>query len=284
MTEPDVFTQELNDTSIKYLHYAGDGPTLIMLHATGFSPWLFHPIARELSGEYRIIAPFLSHHRNAPPEEGISWQVLADDLYQLCRKLNIEKPLLVGHSMGGTIITLAEACHGPLAGKIILIEPIYLPPWLYEVKVSPEQHPLAGKALQRKNYWKDTTEARNYLYSRSFFKSWDEEVLELYISRCMIAGENGGLTLDCHPRTEAALFMGGLKRNPWPLLPEVSCPVLIIEGGQSENKSEIDLSKAASLFPHAYYYQVDEAGHLIPMEHPAVITEFIRSFLQKESL
>ncbi len=281
MAEPDILTQELTDTSIKYLHYAGEGPTLIMLHATGFSPWLWHPIARALSGEYRIIAPFLSHHRTASPEEGISWQVLADDLYQLCRKLDLDKPLLVGHSMGGTIITLAEACHGPLADRIILIEPIYLPSWLYETEVSPEQHPMAGKALQRRNYWQDTTEARNYLYSRSFFKSWDEEVLELYLSRCMVPGENGGLTLDCHPRTEAALFMGGLKKNPWPLLPEVSCPVLIIEGGQSENKSEIDLSKAASLFPNAHHHQVDEAGHLIPMENPAVIEELIRGGLQK---
>lgn len=273
--KPDELIQDIGSAGIKYLHYSGDGPTIIMLHATGFFPWLWHPVARDLSDNFRVMVPSLHDHRTAEPDKGISWPVLAEDLYNFCRKLNIENPIMVGHSMGGTVITLAEAFHGPLARNIILVEPIYLPRWMYTSGITLEQHPLAAKAIKRRNHWKDNEEARRYLYSRPLFRGWDEEVLNLYISRGMVPGENGGLTLACPPQTEAALFMGSVKKDPWPFLPEISCPVLVVEGEHSENREYIDLKKAASLFPEGKYQMVKNAGHLIPMEQPKTITEII---------
>ncbi len=47
----------VGDSSIPYLLYGGNGPTIVFLHATGFLPWLWHPVARQLKIDYRIIAP-----------------------------------------------------------------------------------------------------------------------------------------------------------------------------------------------------------------------------------
>lgn len=72
--------------------------------------------------------------------------------------------------------------------------------------------------------------------------------------------------------------MGGNAKNPWPLLKNVECPVLVIEGEISDNKLFIDLKKAVSLFPDARYLEVKNAGHLIPMEQPETVAAIIEEF------
>ncbi|MCX7679751.1 MAG: alpha/beta hydrolase [Spirochaetes bacterium] len=275
---PEVKKIAVGDVEIEYLDYPSSGDALVMLHATGFLPWLWHPIARELHKEYRIVAPYFCDHRHAEPEEGLEWMRIAQDLYEFCTALRLTNPFCVGHSMGATVITLAEAVYGPFARKMMLIEPIFLPENLYGIDIAVEQHPLAAKAIKRRNFWENRQEARKYLRSKKLFEKWTDEMLDLYIEYGMIEGKNGGLMLACHPRREAALFMGGIKYNPWPLLPKVKCPVLVLEGEDSENRPFIDLKKAASLFAHGEHKLIPNAGHLIPMEKPEEIIEIIKEY------
>jgi pimeloyl-ACP methyl ester carboxylesterase len=75
--------------------------------------------------------------------------------------------------------------------------------------------------------------------------------------------------------------MGGNAKDPWPLLPEIKCPVLLVEGGESENRTYIDLKYAASLFPQGSYTEVPGAGHLVPMEQPDAVYRIISEFFSK---
>jgi lipase len=276
---PEILSQEIGDVEFQYLHYPGDGPTVVMLHATGFQPWLWHPIARELAGDFRVIAPYFCDHRIFDPkEEGLSWAVLAEDVTTLIKRLGIRGPLMVGHSMGATVASLAEGFAGPIASRMILIEPILLPAGLYSATITVEENPLAAKAIRRRSSWSDRKEARDYLRTKRLFMDWDEEMLDLYLDHGMTEAENGALTLACHPDREAALFMGGMARDPWPLLENISCPVLLVEGENSENREVIDLKRAASVIPGAELKVVAEAGHLVPMEKPEEIVAIIREF------
>jgi lipase len=278
--EPKILEQNIGDTAIQYLDYPGDGAPLVMLHATGFLPWMWHPIARAFAGEYRVLAPYFCDHRDVEPEEGgLAWPTLADDLCRFCGALRIEAPFLVGHSMGATVITLANALHGQRARKMILIEPIFLPEQIYSMQMTVDQHPLASKSIKRRSSWQSTNEVRAYLHNRPLFKKWDDEMLDLYIRYGMVPGEDGGLTLACHPRKEASLFMGSTHYNPWPLLEKINCPVMVVEGGESENRAFIDLKRASALFPNGSYRMVPGAGHLVPMEQPREIIALIREFL-----
>ncbi|MDZ4131757.1 MAG: alpha/beta hydrolase, partial [Dethiobacteria bacterium] len=269
----------ITGSRIEYLFYDGDGPVIIMLHATGFLPWLWHPIAKKLAGSCRIIAPYFCDHRLDEPEDGVvSWLSLAKDLCDFCKVMEIDKPLLAGHSMGATVITIASAIYGSSAEKIIMIEPIYLPEHIYSAGLTVEQHPLASKAIKRRNRWTDRDEALEYLRSKPLFASWDSEALELYLNYGMVPGASGGLTLACSPRRETALFMGGLSYNPWPLLHKITSPTLILEGENSENRAYIDLKKAASLMKNGTYRLVKEARHLIPMEKPVETANIFKEF------
>ncbi len=274
---------DIGDTQIEYLDYGDNGPALLFLHATGFMPWIWHPIAREFAGDHRVIIPYFCDHRHADPHQGgLSWLQIAEDLSGLCRQLDIQSPALVGHSMGGAVITLAVGKFGLTAEKMVLFEPIFLPSQLYSLQLRVEDHPLAGKSIKRRNAWDDRQAARDYLKSKPLFARWDDEMLDMYLHHGFTDTDNGGITLACHPEREASLFMGSMVYDPWPLMPGINCPVLILEGELSENRAFIDLKQAAESFSQGRYQLIEDAGHLIPMEKPADSTRLIRSFINNE--
>jgi lipase len=276
---PQIRLQNIADAELSYLLYEGEGPPLLFLHATGFPPWLWHPLARELADKYRILAPSFCDHRETDPEEGgLNWATLAEDTVRLCKTLGLERPFLVGHSMGATVLMIANALHGLPAAGMVLIEPILLPSEFYQGTMRVDEHPFAAKAIKRTNFWRDRDDAMSYLRSRTLFQGWDEEMLELYVRHGMTGKKDGGLQLACSPQREAALFMGGRQFDPWPLLPKISCPVLIVEGEKSENGGIIDLDRIQSLIPDCKRNVVKDAGHLIPMERPREVTRLIREF------
>jgi pimeloyl-ACP methyl ester carboxylesterase len=276
---PKLKSQSIGPVAMNYLEY-GSGPSaVVLLHATGFLPWLWHPIASTLADRYRVIVPALFDHRSADPHRGgLGWRQLAEDLKALCERLEIESALFVGHSMGGAVATLVQGVCGLPAIKMVLIEPIFLPEGLYQFTMAVAQHPLASKAIKRRNLWRDRQEARQDFESKLFFQSWNPQVLALYIQYGLKDHKGGGVSLTCSPQQEAALFIGGSQYNPWPLLPSIACPTLVMEGQISENRPWIDLKRAASLIAQGRYVEVAGAGHLIPMEKPAQTSQIIQSF------
>jgi pimeloyl-ACP methyl ester carboxylesterase len=279
--QPRALTHPIGDVELPYLIYEGGGQTVILQHATGFLPWLWHPIARQLSTDHTLVAPYFCDHRLADLDKGgQSWAKLAEDLHHLIKGLDIKSPIMVGHSMGATVITLTESLYGPLAAGLVLIEPIFYPPDYYKLSARLENHPLAVKSLRRRRSWQDREDARAYLKSKALFARWDEEMLDLYLNHGIVEKQaGGGLELTCSPEEEAAIFLGSLLKDPWPMLEKITCPVLVLEGGKSDNRTFIDLKKAAATFPNGTYQLIEDAGHLIPMEQPRKIIAIIREFI-----
>lgn len=279
--KPLIRSQNIGHADLSYLLYDGNGPTIIFLHATGFLPWLWHPVARRLSPFYRVIIPYFSDHRHEDPAKGgINWLLLAEDFSLFCKRLHVENPLLVGHSMGATIATMVSALYGVQSSGMVLIEPIFLPRPFYLAQMSVNDHPLASKAIKRTNTWQNEAEAMKYLKSKELFNTWTDEMLELYVRHGMIRTDAGTLQLACSPQHEAALFMGGMQYDPWPLLPNVTCPVLIVEGDKSENRNFIDLTEVVSYLPQGSHKIIKDAGHLIPMELPEKTAALIDDYFQ----
>jgi pimeloyl-ACP methyl ester carboxylesterase len=277
--KPILKSLSIGEADIEYLHYPGDGPALVMLHATGFMPRLWHPIADPLAEHYNIILPYFCDHRYAEPEDGgVRWDMLAEDLSVFCNSLGVRSGRFVGHSMGATVIAIAEALNNLDARAMVLIEPIFLPEMVYKTRISVDQHPLASKSIKRKNKWNDKDEMRDYLLSKDLFKSWDREVLELYIEHGAREGDGDGIFLTCSPRREASLFMGSVHTDPWPLLPGIKCPIVFVEGGLSENRAFIDLKKAVSMVQRGVCRTIDGARHLVPMEKPFEVRQIIEEF------
>jgi pimeloyl-ACP methyl ester carboxylesterase len=276
---PPLKIHDVGGAELPYLYYEGDSPQILFAHATGFLPWLWHPIIEELTPHKEAWAPYICNYRDCDPERGLGWDVIARDLISFCSSQNIGDNLAVGHSMGATVLTIASALFGLQPRGLILIEPIFLPEVFYEMDIKLKDHPLASQSIKRKNGWKDENAALEYLKSKSLFAGWDEQMLRFYLKYGMEKQAAGDLKLTCAPRNEAALFMGGKSTNPWSLLKELTCPVLILEGAKSTNKEFVDLHRAVSLLADGRYKSIPDAGHLIPMQKPKEVAKIIKEFL-----
>jgi lipase len=277
---PELKKQDVGGAELPYLYYAGGARQILFAHATGFLPWLWHPIIEEFIPDYSVWAPYICNYRSCDPDKGgLSWDVIAKDLSIFCLAQEIERPILVGHSMGSTVLTIAAAAYGLVPRGMILIEPIFLPDEFYKMQISLKDHPLASKSIKRVNHWPSEDEAMTYLKSRSFFSDWDKDVLDLYVQYGMEKQQAGDMRLTCTPESEAAMFMGGWSRDPWPLLTKIECPVLVIEGEKSPNIGMVDIKRAVSLLPRGQYGSVAGAGHLIPMQKPGEIAGIIKDFM-----
>jgi lipase len=279
---PDLKMQDVGGAELPYLHYGGGTSQIIFVHATGFMPWLWHPVIKEFVPQNSAWAPFICDYRECNPQAGgLSWETISRDLSVFCRLLKIEYPLLVGHSMGATVSTIAVANYGIKARGMVLIEPIFLPEIFYSMEVDIKKHPLASKSIKRTNHWSNENEAWSYLKSKSLFTSWDEQVLQLYLKYGMQKQEEGNLKLTCSPQNEAAMFMGGWDVNPWPLLEKITCPVLVVEGENTENKGLVDVQRVVSFLRQGQYKSVEKAGHLIPMQKPKDVVRIIKDFIME---
>lgn len=273
--------EDLAGARFPYLLFPGDNsyPPAVFLHGTGFIPWLWQPVIAKISPRGSIFAPFICNYRKCDPEKGgLAWMVVAEDFTRFCRAQKINEPLIVGHSMGATVAVMACANFGLQPRGLVLIEPIFLPEWFYNGSTAVEEHPLAAKAVKRKNSWKNKEEAVSYLQSRALFKGWNDAVLNLYIEYGMREQKEGHLALTFPPQDEAAIFMGGRKTNPWPMLPKVNCPALVVEAGNSENKKFVDIKRMVAGLKKGSYKLIAGAGHLAPMQKPDEIAGLIREF------
>jgi N-formylmaleamate deformylase len=108
-----------------HYHRTGDGskPALVLAH--GFSDnglcWL--PVARDLEADYDVILPDARGHgksQRVQPGEKVN---LARDLAGIIQALGLERPVVGGHSMGGSTAGVLAAEWPQLVRALILEDP-----------------------------------------------------------------------------------------------------------------------------------------------------------------
>jgi pimeloyl-ACP methyl ester carboxylesterase len=108
------------------IHYQqlGTGPDLVMVHGiTGnLAVWHLH-IVPLLADHFRILTYDLRGHGHSDvPPDGYSPESMADDLGELLDVLEIERPVIVGHSYGADIALYFAASYPERVREVIAIE------------------------------------------------------------------------------------------------------------------------------------------------------------------
>jgi pimeloyl-ACP methyl ester carboxylesterase len=104
----------------------GDGPPLILLHGIGSRGASWWPVIDPLAAHFRLIVPDLrGHGASDKPRSGYLPVDYATDLAGLIAALSIERPAIVGHSLGGGV-TLAWAVAHPEQVERIVLEDVPL--------------------------------------------------------------------------------------------------------------------------------------------------------------
>ncbi len=106
----------------RYYEWPGNGPTVVMLHPSrGFARiWEF--LVPHLTPEFRIIALDQRGHGDSDrPDGSYAGEDFADDLEAFLDKLNIQKCILVGHSLGGRVGQIFAGRHPERVSKLVLV-------------------------------------------------------------------------------------------------------------------------------------------------------------------
>ena len=105
-------TAALDDVTLHYV-IAGSGDPVVLLHGWPQTWYEWRYIIPALADRYTVIAPDMRGIGDSSrPVAGYDKRTIANDLYQLVRKLGFEKVFLVGHDWGGPV-AYAYACAHP---------------------------------------------------------------------------------------------------------------------------------------------------------------------------
>jgi pimeloyl-ACP methyl ester carboxylesterase len=276
VAEPADLWLERDGVSLHSLEWRPDGsgaePPVLLLHGLGSSAQYWGRLAGQLPGR-RLVALDQRGHglTGRPPHSpslpaGYATDALVADVEQTIRTLELERPVLVGHSWGATI-SLEFAARYPLAlSALVFIDgPVQSAANLFSWE--------EGQAFMQPPLPRYTSFAQAVDDCRRDFEgAWGADLEPFVFSRLMQEGQTLILTLTAPIRLE---LLRGLYESPvdtlWTQL-AVPAHVLLAHGGPSRITAWRDsgvqkLERSADNVSVKWF----DTPHDIPIHAPAAV-------------
>ena len=104
-----------------YYEIHGHGRPMILLHGGLGSGEMFGPTLPALAAKHQVIPPDLQGHgRTADIDRPIDFRLMADDIAALIDHLGLERPDVVGYSLGGGVAFFTASKYPEKVGKLVI--------------------------------------------------------------------------------------------------------------------------------------------------------------------
>jgi pimeloyl-ACP methyl ester carboxylesterase len=103
----------------------GEGTPIVLVHGITESRRSWDPLLERLAGSHDVLAVDLRGHGESEASEPYDVITLASDVHEVVEALGIENPLLIGHSLGGTVVSAYAAMY-PCCGVANIDQPMRL--------------------------------------------------------------------------------------------------------------------------------------------------------------
>ena len=104
-----------------YYETHGEGRPMILLHGGLVWGEMFGPILPALAENHRVIAVDLQGHgRTADIDRPLDIRLMADDIAALIDHLGLDRPDVVGYSLGGGVAFFTAVNHPEKVGKLVM--------------------------------------------------------------------------------------------------------------------------------------------------------------------
>jgi pimeloyl-ACP methyl ester carboxylesterase len=256
----------------------GDGPPLLLAHATGFHAHVFVPLAAQLDQRFHCFAFDERGHGRTSAPDGLDydWQGFADDVAAVTRGLGLDRPFALGHSAGGAALLLAEAAESGRFRALYLYEPVVMP---IDPPLGPRDNPLSDGARRRRSVFASRDQAYANYAAKAPFDALSPEALRAYVDFGFADEPDGTVRLRCRPEVEAAIYRMGSAHNAFARFVDVRCPVTVVCGERTDAFTPPLIEQQAAALPHGRAEILPGLGHFGPLQDPAMVAEsLMRAF------
>ena len=270
-------------------HYLSWGETsltpIILLHGIGLSSSVWNWTAKRLADQYNVLCfDMRGHGDSEKPVSGYEFTDLATDLLEIIKTLELSKPLIVGHSAGGSAAIIAHSREPGLLGPSLIIDSRV--GGSRELSSRPEMQERPARTRRKRLIWDSRENMREDYRNRSVFRSWNEEIFDDYINGSTNLLPDGQSELKCPPEIEATLYEERTKLNTSPYLENMKADILLLLGNYSGSQTLDDDGI------QEFLYKVDGAqvkvspmgSHFLPMEYPELVLTEIKQFINSHLL
>jgi abhydrolase domain-containing protein 6 len=250
-----------------------DAPTIVMVHGFTGSKENWYLLAERLRGRYRLLIPDLPGWGESERKAGEDYGFVAqsDRLDAFVRAVSPDRPVvLLGHSMGGSIVALTAARHPRDVGSVGLFA-------------------AAGVRFRDNQFGIDVLAGKNP------FGVEDEATLHRYLDILFhdeaakpVIPWPASVGFIAHRRKDAAFeqsVLDRIGRGPERFLPgdeaaNIHQPALLLWCRQDAVIDPSAMALYAARMPQAAQVMLDGCGHMSIMERPDAVADAVKALIQ----
>lgn len=248
-----------DDVRLAYQEQGAGNPSMMFVHGWCCDHTYFAPQAEHFAADHRVVSVDLrGHGASDKPDQEYTMAGFADDLAWLCAQLDIERPVVVGHSMGGVIAFEMAARHPERVGAIVAVDAPVVPPQALREQITGLVEGLKSAEYEHV--------ARGFVSEVLFLPTDDAERKAQIVDRMADAPQHVmASAMECIFSCDTGASVGGC-----------SAPALLINAAAPLP----ELDQLRELCPHVVIGQTVGAGHFNQLEVPEQVNAMIERFMQ----
>ena len=295
----------VNGIRLHYLDWGGNGVVLLFLAGMGNSAYIFEEFAPRFADKFHVIALTRRGHGDSDyPEKGYDQDTLTEDVRLFMDSLEIDKAILVGHSMSNVELCRFAALYPERVLKLVFLDAAYdraSPTW----KTIAEKNPLGKIQIEgadEDHYSVDDHAASRKKYSSFWADIWGEAVNEDHLH--IVKKDPEGKIVYKMPFTIGSALMSTMN-NYTPEDSKIQAPVLSIyalNGGDyylsldylTDEQKELVIEYSDRIrpplqrelieqfrrsVPHAKIVEIPNGHHYCFIKHDELVFEEMKRFL-----
>jgi pimeloyl-ACP methyl ester carboxylesterase len=264
------------------LDWGGDGPPIVILHATGFLGRIYRPLAERLRAVGHVYSYDQRGHgdSSAAPDGEYSWEATMRDLEGFVTAMGWSGVKAIGHSAGATAIG-SLACERPdLIARAVLLEPV-----IFESPDAPElgwRNPFIERTLKRRRIFDSVDAMFANFENKPPYNTWRTDILRDYCEFGTRPTSDCKRELKCAPEIEAKFYETARDFDGLGRILRCTMPLLVMFGTRSDSLGAALSGKVAKEIKNGRVIDVADVGHFLPMEKPEYAAEQAVEFLAEK--
>lgn len=264
-----------------FFRHEGEGFPFVIIHGLYGSSDNWLTIGKKLSSRFKVYMIDQRNHGQSPHSDEHSYELMKEDMAEFFRQQNIEKAIVLGHSMGGKTAMCFAADYPEKIEKLIVAD--IAPKDYFQLKDESQYHLHNNILLAMREIDLSQVASRSEVGDML-----NEKIDNLMIVQFLLKNVHRNkathnfewrLNLKVLYENLDEIIKGVDERWFTDRIPIFNYPVLFIKGANSNYISEEDFSVINTIYPDARIVTIPGAGHWLHAEQPELFLKAIEEFV-----